>query len=341
MAHMLEQYGEMASFASLRKPAWHGLGTVFEEEMNTGEMLDAAHLSNWDVRQEPITLPGRYHGGEFFANVRTNPFDSKTDVLGVVGARYKVFQNEELFSFGDNILDGGGTWETAGSIKNGTVVFGSLSLNRDITVNGETTENYLLMSSSHDGSHPIQASVTPVRVVCSNTLGFAIGKGGKSAKQSFRIRHTATTEGKVAVARETLGLAHKYLDQFEIEMKKMIEVSVSNKKFEDLIVMAYPKPEAVVQSENDGLELKGGAMAANTRWEQKIDTLKDIWNSETTPEKTGWTALNAMTERLDWHRQVRNGSYEGALISASGFDPVTNVEKNRLNKITREFLGVK
>ena len=143
------------------------------------------------------------------------------------------------------------------------------------------------------------------------------------------------------MARETLGLAHKYLDQFEIEMKKMIEVSVTNKKFEDLIVMAYPKPEAVVQSEKDGLGLKGGAMAANTRWEQKIDTLKDIWNSETTPEKTGWTALNAMTERLDWHRQVRNGSYEGALISASGFDPVTNVEKNRLNKITREFLGVK
>ena len=169
--------------------------------------------------------------------------------MGVVGARYKVFQNEELFSFGDNILDGGGTWETAGSIKNGTVVFGSMSLNRDITVNGETTENYLLMSSSHDGSHPIQASVTPVRVVCSNTLGFAIGKGGKSAKQSFRIRHTATTEGKVAVARETLGLAHKYLDAFEIEMKKMIKVSVSNKKFEELIVMAYPKPDAVVQSE--------------------------------------------------------------------------------------------
>ena len=123
MAHLLEQYGEMASFASKRQPAWHGLGTVFEDEKTTSEMLDAANLSNWDVRQEPITLPGRYHGGEFFANVRTNPFDQETDVLGVVGARYKVFQNEELFSFGDNILDGGGTWETAGSIKNGTSRF--------------------------------------------------------------------------------------------------------------------------------------------------------------------------------------------------------------------------
>ena len=57
MAHLLEQYGEMASFASLRQPAWHGLGTVFEDEKTTSEMLDAANLSNWDVRQEPITYP--------------------------------------------------------------------------------------------------------------------------------------------------------------------------------------------------------------------------------------------------------------------------------------------
>ena len=147
MGHMLEQYGDMASFASLRQPAWHGLGTVFDEAVSTSEMLDLANLSGWNVRQEPIGLPGRYHGGDYFANVRTNPFDGETDVLGIVGSRYRVFQNEELFSFGDNILDGGGTWETAGSIKNGTVVFGALSLNREITVNGETTENYLLVSS--------------------------------------------------------------------------------------------------------------------------------------------------------------------------------------------------
>ena len=221
MGHMLEQYGEMASFASLRQPAWHGLGTVLDVAVTTSEMLVLAILSYWDVRQEPIDLPGRYHGGDYFANVRTNPFDGETDVLGIVGARYKVFQNEELFSFGDNILDGGGTWETAGSIKNGTVVFGALSLNREITVNGETTDNYLLVSTSHDGSHPIQASVTPIRVVCNNTLTFAIGKGGRKAKQSFRIRHTQTTEGRVAEARQALGVAHAYLDAFEDEMKEL------------------------------------------------------------------------------------------------------------------------
>ena len=59
MGHMLEQYGEMASFASLRQPAWHGLGTVFDEAVNTSEMLRLANLSDWNVRQEAIDLPGR------------------------------------------------------------------------------------------------------------------------------------------------------------------------------------------------------------------------------------------------------------------------------------------
>ena len=77
MAHMLEQYGEMASFASKRQPAWHGLGTVFEDEKTTSEMLEAANLSNWDVRQEPITLPGRYHGGEFFRQRTHQPIRSR------------------------------------------------------------------------------------------------------------------------------------------------------------------------------------------------------------------------------------------------------------------------
>jgi len=334
MGHMLEQYGEMASFASLRQPAWHGLGTVFDEAVSTSEMLDLAHLSDWDVRQVPVDLPGRYHGGDFFANVRTNPFDGETDVLGIVGSRYRVFQNEELFSFGDNILDGGGTWETAGSIKHGTVVFGALSLNREITVNGETTENYLLVSSSHDGSHPIQASVTPVRVVCNNTLTFAIGAGGRKAKQSFRIRHTQTTEGRVQEAREALGIAHAYLDAFEDEMKELTAISVNDKKFHEIITTAYERPDVPKNP-------VGGELASVTRWENKLDSLKDIWASETTPEKTAWTALNAMTERLDWHRQSRNGSYEGALISASGFDPATNVEKNRLRKVTRSLVGLK
>ena len=328
MAHMLEQYGDMATFASLREPAWHGLGTVFDHEVTTSEMLSLAHLDNWNVRLEDLNLPGRSHR-DYFAVVRTNPFDGGTDTLGVVGERYKVLQNEELFTFGDNIGDGA-RWETAGSIKNGTVVFGSLAIERETVLdpNGvsDKVNSYLLVHTSHDGSLAIQASITPVRVVCQNTLNFAVGAKGKGAKQSFRIRHTQTVQGKVQAAREALGLAHAYLDEFDVMAKDFFEQSVSDEKFFDIVSKAYPKPEK---------DSKGSF----TKWDNKVQNIVDIYNSDTCVgiRGTAWGTLNAMTERIDWFRNPRGGNAESVLASASGFDAATNAEKNRLRSIVKEL----
>jgi phage/plasmid-like protein (TIGR03299 family) len=180
MAHDLEIQNGKTSFASFRQPAWHGLGTVFTEEKNTAEMLEAANLNGWNVRLEDMPIPAHLTSDkEYQYVVRTNPTDkTQTDVLGVVGERYHVMQNEDLFSFGDNILDGGGRWETAGSIKGGRVVFGALALERETVLDpsgvSDVVKTYLLINTSHDGSIAIQASITPVRVVCANTLNLAL-----------------------------------------------------------------------------------------------------------------------------------------------------------------------
>ena len=329
MAHMLEQYGDMASFASLRQPAWHGLGTVLDSEVTTSEMLQVAHLADWNVRLEDVDLPGRYHRNAF-ATVRTNPFDGEDDVLGIVGERYQVLQNEQLFDFGDAILDGA-SWETAGSIKHGTVVFGSLALEREVTIDpngvGDKVNTYLLVHTSHDGSLAIQASITPVRVVCQNTLNMAVGARGKSAKQSFRIRHTQSVQGKVQAAREALGLAHKYLDAFEIEAQAMMAQAINTDTFFDIIKAAYPEPEA---------DVKGAA----TKWQNKVDVLFDIYRGDTVMgagvADTAWGAYNTLTERLDWFRNPRGGNAESVLAAASGFDAATNAEKNRLLSVVKQ-----
>ena len=108
MAHDLETQNGKTSFASFREPAWHGLGTVFTEEKTTAEMLEAANLNGWNVRLEDMSIPSHLTSDKQYQYVvRTNPTDNtQTDVLGVVGERYHVLQNEDLFSFGDNILDG-------------------------------------------------------------------------------------------------------------------------------------------------------------------------------------------------------------------------------------------
>jgi phage/plasmid-like protein (TIGR03299 family) len=335
MAHELETQNGVASFASFREPAWHGLGTVFTEEKTTAEMLQAANLNGWNVRLEDMETPSHLTSDKAYQYVlRTNPTNNaQTDILGVVGERYHVLQNEDLFSFGDNILDGGGRWETAGAIKGGRVVFGSLALERETILDpsgvADKVKTYLLINTSHDGSIAIQASITPVRVVCANTLNLALGgkKKKNGVKQSFKIRHTQTANGKVQIARETLGLANAYMDEFDVMAKAMIESQVNAKQFNDIILAAYPKPEK-------------DAKGAVKKWENKVDIINDIYTGEFNGMIAGsaWGAFNALTERLDWYRTARGGNNESILASASGFDPAINAEKNRLLKVVQNVM---
>lgn len=320
----IETYGKQAAFASLREPAWHMLGTVFQQEVSTSEMLRLAHLADWDVRLEPIAFPEDYRvAASAFATLRTNPFDGGTDVLGIVGERYTVFQNEDMFSFGDNLLDGG-RWETAGSIKQGRVVFASLALNHEVVLDpsgvSDKIDSYLLLSTSHDGSTALQAAVTPVRVVCQNTLTMGL----RQAKQTFKIRHTQSVAGKVQAARDALGLANDYLHAFEKEAAALYATSVTDMPFDAIMQAAYPKPDS---------------KAGMTRWLQKQDLVRDIYNSKTTYmlKGTKWGVLNAMTERMDWFKQVRKGNTDNAYAAASGFDPVTASEKQRLFALVSAF----
>ena len=335
MAHELETQNGVASFASFREPAWHGLGTVFTDEKTTAEMLAAANLNNWNVRLVDVEIPNTLSSDkEYQYVVRTNPTDkSQTDILGVVGERYHVLQNEDLFSFGDNILDGGGRWETAGSIRGGRVVFGSLALERETVLdpNGvaDKVKTYLLINTSHDGSIAIQASITPVRVVCANTLNLALGSKKNKIKQSFKIRHTQTANGKVQIAREALGLANAYMDSFDVMAKAMIEKEITAQQFNDIVLAAYPKPEK---------DSKG----SSKKWENKIDLINDIYTGEFNGmiANTAWGAFNALTERLDWHRSARGNSNESLLAAASGFDATITAEKNRLLSIVKNTLAI-
>lgn len=327
MSHNLESSldGFQTAFASRKVPAWHGLGTVFEGELTTKEMLEVSHLANWDVRLEQVPLPEGYRAvKDAYFVVRNNPFDAGVDVLATVGERYRVLQNEELLAFGDAMLAGGGIWETAGSIKEGRQVFASLAMPGSVTLdpNGraDKVENYLLLNTSHDGSVAIQASNTPVRVVCQNTLNFAL----RGVKQTFKVRHTQTASGKVQAAREALSINVAYLDEFAEEANKLIQTEITDQQFEKIVKAVYPEPD----KENK---------AGTTRWTAKRDQLFDIWNGEadgpnTMRDITGtaWGALNALTEQLDWYRKPRKGSAESVMSAASGFEPVLNAQKNKI-----------
>jgi phage/plasmid-like protein (TIGR03299 family) len=186
----------------------------------------------------------------------------------------------------------------------------------------DETKLYLIVWTSHDGSVAVQAAITPVRVVCQNTLNLAM----KNAKQSFKIRHTQSVEGRIQVARETLGLALGYFDEFEKEAQGLFAQSITDAEFSKLIRTIYPKPDV----ENKGTLKK---------WENKVVLIDDLYhNSPTnaTIKGTKWGAFNALTERLDYFRSGR-GNSETLMAGASGFDPILTAEKNKLLKLVKSF----
>jgi len=334
MAHNLETNGSEVAFALRGTPAWHNLANrIFtqDEDVTTETMLNEAKLSNWNVRLSPLTdhISNEWNdvsNGQLV--LRTNPFNGGTDVLATVGKRYKPVQNEDLFAFADAIhdTDPNCRWESAGSLKQGKVVFGTIDIPRTMVIDpqgaNDQTKLYLIVWTSHDGSVAVQAAITPVRVVCQNTLNLAM----RNAKQSFKIRHTQSVEGRIQVARETLGLALGYFDEFEKEAQALYASELTDLQFNKLITQLYPKPE----------EDKKGSIK---KWENKIGLVNDLYFNSPTNENikgTKWGAFNALTERLDYYR-VGRGNSETLMAGASGFDPILTAEKNKLMKAIKSF----
>jgi phage/plasmid-like protein (TIGR03299 family) len=216
-------------------------------------------------------------------------------------------------------------WESAGSLKKGKIVFGSLDIPKEIVLDpqgvNDKTKLYLIVWTSHDGSVAVQAAITPVRVVCQNTLNIAM----RTAKQSFKIRHTQTAEGRIVQARQALGLTFAYADEFQKQANELFQQSITDKQFSDLIRNLYPKPEEA-------------SKAALTRWENKVVLIDDLYHNSPTNNSikgTAWGAFNAFTERLDYYRSSKTGNTDSLMAAASGFDPVITAEKNKILKAVK------
>ena len=244
MAHELETWSDgTASFVSAREHAWHRLGTVLPSEFGAAQAMSHAKLGGWNVRTTALqTAPVLSDDGVFgampvpdqFATVRTNPVSGSLDVLGVVGRGYTVIQNEEHADLLNRLVDesGGAYFETAGSLRGGRSVFLSMKLPRTMNVGGiDPVDLYLIALNSHDGTSAFRLLVSPVRVVCANTQALAL----RRAQSSFSIRHTSGAKGNIAQAREALGLTFKYADVFEREAEQMIQASLTDAQFEQII----------------------------------------------------------------------------------------------------------
>ncbi len=215
----------------VRETPWHGLGTKVLEAPASKDALQLAGL-DWRVLQEPIYTATKELVDGYKANVR----DSDRKVLGVVTDRYRVIQNDEAFAFTDELLGAGVKYETAGSLQGGRKVWLLAHMPHEYIISGERISPYLLFSNTHDGSGAIKVALTPIRVVCQNTLNLALA----NAKRSWSMIHTGDIKEKMQEARDTLFLAENYMDELGKEFEALRMKKLTDKQVMEYIEILLP-----------------------------------------------------------------------------------------------------
>lgn len=216
---------------SVREKPWHGLGTVVLEAPASADALRLAGL-DWKVGQEPIYTDT----GELIEGYKANIRDKDRRVLGVVSDRYRVVQNTDAFSFTDELLGKGVRYETAGALQEGKKVWLLARLPREYIIAGERISPYLVFSNTHDGSGSVKVAVTPVRVVCNNTLNLALD----TAKRSFSMVHTGNIQDKIQEAKDTLFMAEEYMDCLGIEFERLRRQKMTDEQVKEYIGLLLP-----------------------------------------------------------------------------------------------------
>ena len=222
---------EVETMFYTRQKPWHGLGTMVTEAPDSQSALELAGL-NWTVIQKPIETQDGLPISGFKANIR----NTDNQVLGVVTERYKVVQNQDAFAFTDKLLGEGVTYETAGSLQEGRRTWLLAKLPQRYIISGDEMTPYLVFMNSHDGTGAIKAAMTPIRVVCMNTLNLALS----TAKRSWSANHTGNIEGRLQDARYTLLYADKYMSELGKAIDRMNKIKLSDRQVYEYIDALFP-----------------------------------------------------------------------------------------------------
>ena len=234
------------SMFSVREVPWHELGTIIEEAPTSRDAIIYAGL-DWTVDQRPIFDAF----GKEIANYKANTRSSDNSVLGIVTEKYKVVQNAEAFEFTDSLIEEGVTYETAGSLRNGKTIWLLAKMPQQKILDDEF-DPYICFTNSHDGTGSIKVCMTPIRVVCNNTLNIALS----TAKRSWATKHMGNIETKLEEAKHTLGLANEYMDALATEAEILAERKITDTEIEAVFDSLYPvDKEKDTQRKIDNVEL--------------------------------------------------------------------------------------
>ena len=308
MPHNLNVTNGVPSMMYVGETPWHSLGTKLDKPATSEEAIQAAHLDFTVEKFRLKTTPNDLSVESHFATVRTDTME----VLGVVGSRYEPIQNKYAFTTFDALVsEGEAIYHTAGALGKGERIWILAKLPDYIRVNGnDLVEKYLLLVNSHDGSSTVRVKLTPIRVVCENTLSLALS----GAEQEVHIRHTLNAKEKLREAHEILGLTNKLYMQLEAIFNRMSETMVRGRTLTDYIEAVFPnRPES---RDNSWM----------TKVRYKIVELAESGQGAELTKGTLWGAYNAVTEYVDHYRGAK--ADETQRLKSMWFGSGERIKKN-------------
>ncbi|MGA3282394.1 MAG: DUF932 domain-containing protein [Smithella sp.] len=215
-------------------PPWNNLGIELNNPKTAREAIEMAGL-NYTVEKKPLKLKKGLKQ-ESYATVRTD----NGEVLGHVKANYEPIQNIDAFTFFDTLVaEGEAMYETAGFFGKGEFIWILTKLPGFIKVHGNDIVNKcLLLTNSHDGSSQVRMKLTPIRVVCNNTLTSALRGAG-----DIPIIHTPNVVQDLQQSTTILGLSKYLYEQLDVKFNSMASRKITEAQLREYVQALVPDNE--------------------------------------------------------------------------------------------------
>lgn len=296
----------MTVVETVRPDPWSDVATVLPPVSSVEEALEKCGL-NWTVSKRVLwtgteKIPSLIEVPGFKVIMR----DDTDYPLGVVTDRFDPLQNMDGFSYLNEMI-GQVEIVTAGAFDGGKTVWVLAKVPGNILVGGNPTDQYILFRNGHDGKSSAGYCMTPIVVICKNTLSLA----WSGTKNKFSINHTGDVKERIKQAQRVLGITDNYYDKYKQFGDKLALAKISDKKLLDIFMqLLYP------QGVGDSNRAKNSAESAKLGMEQ-ILAGPTLGNSK----GTKWGAVNAVGEYLDWYRPTRGDSDRFARINFETTNP--------------------
>lgn len=315
MAHEIHKNANgKSSFAFVGDQTWHGLGQKLSPGSPIPVWVEEAGF-NWEIKD--AFVQGAIPNGTINFPEKKLLYRSDTlTPLAVVSSKYKIVQPGEVLSFYEDLVETAGfCLETAGVLFGGKRFFALAKVAEEQEVfKGDHVKGYLLLSTSCDGSLATTAQFTSVRVVCNNTLSFAIRNHEGNEMSRIKIPHSATFNPDLV--KNQLGLSQNSFDQFMIEMRQLANRKLSKKEEIHFLIDLLGDPREKLEDQEPG-------PAKLMKEIHGLYSGRGMGALQT--GNTAWGMLNAVTEYTDHHTGHKT---DDARIDSAWFGANANLKRH-------------